>query len=497
VTVRLNAAAADPLGVAADVLAVPVFKGGIEGPGAAPALQAAGLETLPRTPAFRGDIGQTLLIGAPGLAAGALLFVGLGRMDETDSERLRRAAACAVRAVPQAQTIVTTLAEVHPTGASIGAVGEGLLLGAYDDSRFRTAAGSGHGPAALAEATVLVPSSRLRDAAAALQRAERYARATCVARDLVNLPPDRKQPHALAARIEEAVGAVCQVRVHDAAVLRRAGYGGLLAVGGGSASPPCLVELRYRPRNPLGHVALVGKGITFDSGGLSLKRPDEMAEMKSDMAGAAAVVGACSALADLDVRLEVTALLPLAENLPSGAAQRPGDVYTAYGGTTVEVLDTDAEGRLVLADALAAASERGVDAVIDLATLTGAAIGAVGRYAAALFGTDPDLVDALDRAAGIAGEPVTRLPLWADLERFLASDVADVRNIADTPRTDPGGGAITAALFLRRFVGETPWAHLDIAGPAFLPPALADHYLPAGGTGFGVRTLLAWLERRG
>jgi leucyl aminopeptidase len=491
---KITAQVGDPRAVPADLLAVPMFKGGIEGPGTATLLGALGLDDVPITPSFRGDTGQHLLLAAPGMTAGGVLLVGLGRMDETDPERLRRAAAVAARAARGVRTLATTLAAVHPTSASVEAIAEGLALGAYEDRRFRS---PDRGEASrLREAIVLVPSSRLAEARLAVQRAQIYTKATCDARDLVNLPPAHKRPGDLADAIGALAAGACEVDVLDEHALAERGFGGVLAVGRGSEAPPRLVELRYRPSNPLGHVVLVGKGITFDTGGLSIKTRPQMEDMKSDMAGAAVVAAVCAAVPDLEVRLQVTGLLPLAENMPSGDAQRPDDVITMHGGTTVEVADTDAEGRLVLGDALHYGASLEPDAMVDLATLTGSAIRALGYYAAALFGTDQSLVEALGGAARVAGEDVWPMPLWPDLERYLGSAVADVRNVGDGPLGDPGGGAITAALFLRRFVGDVPWAHLDIAGPAFLPAELARDYLPAGATGFGVRTLLAWLERR-
>ena len=485
---QLHAATTDPREIDADLVVVPVYKAGIEGPGAGLVLRALDLDTFPVTPSFRGDIGQHLLLAAPGLAAGGVLLVGLGRMDETSSARLRRAAGVAARAAAGARHIATTLAEVHPSPEAVQAVAEGFALGGHKDRRFR----SKPGEPGMEELTVLVPSSHLAVAEQALRRAELAVRATITARDLVNLPPDRKRPPEFARMVEELLQGRCDVTVRDEHDLEAEGFGGILAVGRGSSAPPRLVELRHRPAQPLGHVVLVGKGITFDSGGLSLKRGGGMNSMKSDMAGAAAVVGVFEALADLDVPLEVTGLLACAENMPGGDAQRPGDVLRAYGGTTVEVLDTDAEGRLVLADALAYAASMKPDAIVDLATLTGSIVSALGQYAAGLMSNDDGLRDALCVAAEMAGEPLWPMPLWGELERFLDSPVADVNNTAD----GPGGGSVTAALFLRRFVGEVPWAHLDIAGPAFLPSHLAEGHLPAGATGYGVRTLLAWLEHR-
>jgi leucyl aminopeptidase len=250
------------------------------------------------------------------------------------------------------------------------------------------------------------------------------------------------------------------------------------------------VELRYRPAQATGEVVLVGKGITFDSGGLSLKPADSMKTMKTDMSGAAAVVGTMSALADLDVKVAVTGYLAAAENMPSGRATRPGDVLTMKNGTTVEVLNTDAEGRLVMADALALGAAAKPDAIVDVATLTGACVVALGTRYTGLMGNDEALATELLDAADDAGEPTWRLPLPPEYHKELESDVADLKNVGDRY-----GGALTAGLFLQEFVDGRPWAHLDIAGPA--RAEADDGYLVKGSTGVAVRTLLSWLERRG
>ncbi|HYN66232.1 MAG TPA: M17 family metallopeptidase, partial [Ornithinibacter sp.] len=286
-----------------------------------------------------------------------------------------------------------------------------------------------------------------------------------------------------------------EMRTRDHRALAREGFGGLIGVGQGSARPPRLVELTYRPdhrrSSALPHVVLVGKGITFDTGGISIKPPAAMTAMKTDMAGAGAVLAVLGALRALDVQVRVTGLLALAENMPSGGAQRPGDVLTQYGGTTVEVLNTDAEGRLVLADALAyAVSRLRPDTVVDLATLTGAVGIALGRRDAGLFATDERLAARLVAAAAASGERVWRLPLVEDYRPALDSSVADLANIAVRPA--PGAGAVLAGLFLREFVGQVPWAHLDIAGTG--RSEVDDHEISRGGTGFGVRLLLSWLE---
>ncbi len=481
---------ADLREVTADLLVVGVFKGGIEGPGAQQALDALGLDRFPVTPDFRGDIGQSLLLAAPGTSAGGVLLVGLGRMDEADPTRLRRAAGEAARAGSGAVRIATTLALLGASPPAVEAVAEGFLLGAPAGRPLARKADSE--AAKTEEIIILVPSGTLAAARDAAAHAAITSRAAVAARELVNLPPDRKRPPDLARALAQLGGRACEVRVRDERELAAEGFGGLLGVGRGSSAPPRLVELTYTPPDPLGSVVLAGKGITFDTGGLNLKRGDSITAMKSDMAGAAAIAAVCGVLGDLDVRLRVTGLCPLAENMPGADAQRPDDVLVAHGGTSVEIRDTDAEGRLVLADALSYGASLGPDAMVDLATLTGSAVSAVGPYAGAIMSTDDDLREALCGAAAVAGEDLWPLPLWPALERFLDSPIADVNNTGD----DHGAGSVMGGLFLRRFTRGLPWAHLDIAGPAFLAPELASGELPAGGTGFGVRTLLAWLERR-
>jgi leucyl aminopeptidase len=322
------------------------------------------------------------------------------------------------------------------------------------------------------------------------------ADAVCLARDLTNTPSMQKSPRWFADRMVRAAAGRTGVtaRVHDPVALREGGFGGLLAVGAGSARPPCLLELSWRPRGAGTHVVLVGKGITFDSGGISIKRPDGMKLMRKDMAGAAAVCATVLAAADLGIPVRVTALAPLAENMISGSATRPGDVVRHYGGITSEVQNTDAEGRLVLADALAYAARRlRPDAMVDLATLTGAARMALGNRTAALFTVDDELAGSLTEAGSGADEPMWRLPLVQDYVGMLASDVADLNNAPD----GGGAGAITAALFLREFTGDARdrWAHIDMSAPSW--SERTDGPLVKGATGWGVRMLLRWLAARG
>jgi leucyl aminopeptidase len=310
-------------------------------------------------------------------------------------------------------------------------------------------------------------------------------------RDLVNTPAGHLHPKDLAdAAVRLATKSGLEVEVLDERALRRRGYGGILGVGQGSANPPRLVRIAYRPARPTAHLALVGKGITFDTGGLSIKPPLGMEWMKSDMGGAAAVIAATVAIAQLRVPLSVTTYAPLAENMPSGSATRPSDVLTMYGGRTVEVLNTDAEGRLVLADALVRAAEDEPDVVVDLATLTGAQLVALGTRVAGVMGNDDTTRDLFHRAASDAGEATWPMPLPEELRKGLDSQVADLTN------HDPGrmGGMLVGGLFLREFVADDlPWVHVDLAGPAFNKED-AYGYTPRGGTGYGVRTLVTLAE---
>jgi leucyl aminopeptidase len=283
------------------------------------------------------------------------------------------------------------------------------------------------------------------------------------------------------------LGSNITIDVLDETALSEGGYGGLMAVGGGSSRPPRLVRLSYSPKGAKFHLALVGKGITFDTGGLNLKPAEGMYAMKCDMAGAATVLGAVHAIAQLGLKIKVTAYGALAENMPSGSAYRPSDVLTMYGGKTVENGNSDAEGRLVMADALARANEDHPDLVVDVATLTGACVVALGNRTAGLMATDDATADLVLDAAEAAGEDIWQLPIPEEVRDKLDSKVADLRSTAG----DRWAGALVAAAFLREFVADgTPWAHLDIAGPAFLD-GKPYGYVAQGGTGAGVRTLIA------
>ncbi|WP_052667441.1 leucyl aminopeptidase [Nitriliruptor alkaliphilus] len=483
---EVTVAAGDLLDLDVDALVVPVFRGGIEGPGTDAVLGALGIDDVPRDASFRGKVGELLHLAAPGIAAGQVTLVGLGRLDALTEETVRRAAGSAARALaPRCQTIATSLSLVSVGPGGVRAAAEGALLGAYryDEAR------STREPQALRTITLLATSAELDAGRRAVHLATVHARAQYVARDLVTCPPDRMGPVEFAEVARAIVPADVEVEVWDEDRLAEERCGGILAVGRGSARPPRLVRLRWSPPDPLARIALVGKGITFDTGGISLKRPSNIMDaMKSDMGGAAAILAVFTALSELRVPIEVTGELCIAENMPSGDAQRPSDVITIRGGTTVEVMNTDAEGRLVLADGLVLAAEDDVDAIVDVATLTGAAIRALGPRATAVFANDDDLLRQLLAAGESAGEAMWHLPLWEDLRDNLDSDVADLENLG---RGDEAG-ATMAGLFLREFVDGTPWVHLDIAGPSWQEE---DRYhQPKHGTGVPVRTLLRWLE---
>jgi leucyl aminopeptidase len=475
-----------------DLLAVPVFAGLDLGPGAAEAVAALGvpLEPLAAAGGFAGKAGEALALPTLGrLRAAVLLLVGLGDRGKIDADALRRAAGTLVRRAGGAGSAATTLARALPDApaAAVRAVAEGALLAAYRFDKYK-AAENGARLAVLAVAAG--EGAGADELAAALAAGRIRAAATNLARDLVNEPANAMHPADLAAAAARVLADKgVSVTVKDEAALAGEGFGGIVGVGQGADHPPRLVELCYEPEDASGRVVLAGKGITFDSGGLSLKPPDSMKTMKTDMAGAAAVLAVMSALGDLGIRLAVTGYLATAENMPSGHAIRPGDVLTMKNGRTVEVLNTDAEGRLVLADALALGAAAAPDAIVDVATLTGACQVALGLRYAGLMANDDALAAELLDAAADAGERTWRLPLPPEYHHEIESDLADLKNVGDR-----WGGALIAGLFLEEFVDGRPWAHLDIAGPA--RNESEDGYLAKGPTGAAVRTLLSWLERR-
>jgi leucyl aminopeptidase len=397
-------------------------------------------------------------------------------VETASAAALREAAAKLARGLPPGRTV---LARPGLFGDRLAAFVEGLVLGGY-----RYSLATSPPPAARTVELAEV------DDADALERGRRAAAATAWARDLTNTPSASKTPAWLGKQAEKVLGPLgVDVAVHDTDWLAEHGFGGVLAVGGASVSPPRLISASWRPRGavPGVHAVLIGKGITFDTGGLNIKPGDGMKTMKTDMGGGAAVLAALRLIAASKLPVRVTALVPAAENSFGAASYRPGDVVRHYGGRTSEILNTDAEGRIVLADALAYAVARLRPSVlIDAATLTGAMKVALGMRTAGFFSTSDALADQLVAAGAATGEPVWRMPLLPEYERQLHSDVADANNAPGNP------GAITAALFLQHFTGGLPWAHLDIAGPA---RSLKDDGLfTKGATGFGARLLAGWVK---
>ncbi|MDA8436119.1 MAG: leucyl aminopeptidase [Actinomycetales bacterium] len=494
----LSLSSADAATQSTDALVVAIApaggrKKGVVLVGPAAALKAAPRRRLEESLAALGAtaaVGDTVRVPGAGIAAAPVVVaVGLGDGPWTD-ETLRRAAGTAVRSL--AGTRRALLALPHESAGAVEAVAQGALLGGYEFRTYRVDSTSST-KAPVDRVTVLVADAKDAAAVAAVNRARAVAGAVNLARDLVNTPSADLVPADFAVAAQEAVaGLPVEVEVLDETELAAGGYGGILGVGRGSAHPPRLVRLSYRPEGATSHVAFVGKGITFDTGGISIKPSANLHEMKSDMGGAAAALGAITAAARLGLGVGVTSYLCLAENMPSGSAQKPGDVLSTYGGKTVEVLDTDAEGRLVLADGLVRAQEDKPDVLIDIATLTGAAVIALGSRTFGIMSNDDALRDRIHDAATRAGEPSWPMPQPEELRTRLDSHVADIANIPLVGRRE--GGMLSASIFLREFVGKGQrWAHLDIAGPAYNSHH-AWAYTPRGGTGAAVRTLLQVAE---
>ena len=478
-------------------------------PGAEDVTAALGrrLRPLLATLGVAGKPGEVTRVPAGAeVSTGLLVLVGLGA--EVTPDAVRRAAGAAARAVPNATSVALALPADSPE--LVRAATEGYLLGGYAFSAYRKPADS-TGPG---DVVVLSPAARRKEVVAAFEEAQVVAAAVSRTRDWVNTPPGDLTPPAFADLVQAAVAdhnaehdgdrkadrngdqpegadvsGTVAVRVYGVPELTELGCGGILAVGCGSAAPPRLVELAYAPPSPVAHVALVGKGITFDSGGLTLKPSGSMSSMKSDMAGAAAVVNATLAIARLGLPVRVSTFVPMAENMVSGGAMRPGDVLTIRGGTTVEVSNTDAEGRLILADALVRATEVSPDVIVDVATLTGHMVTALGDKITGVMGST-EVVEAVLAAARTAGEESWPMPIPDDMaERIKTSKIADLAQ-HDWVRW---GGGLFAAAFLREFTGGLPWAHLDIAGPSFNSGGASGH-ITSGGTGVAVATVVDYVQ---
>jgi len=481
-----------PHQTACDLLALPVPQPGTLGAAAAQVDRAAGgrLADLARTEGLTGKPGSAAMLFAPEAPFRRVLLVGIGT--EPTPEHLRRYAATAVRRgreVRASRMALATGTDHAGSAEEVRAVVEGAGLGAYRFDRYRSAAEN----AAVQEVAVLAAGGGREALNAACALGEAAVRATCLARDLVNEPGNVMTPAGLADAAGEAADrGGLRYRVIEIEEARSMGMGLFAAVAAASEQPAKVIILEYEPAaggaTGARTVALVGKGVTFDSGGLDIKSQSGMATMKGDMGGAAAVVGAMSALRDYHVPVRVLGIAAATENMISGRAMRPGDILRSLAGKTVEITNTDAEGRLVLADALTYAVRNGATELIDLATLTGSCVIALGDHTAGLMGNNQPLMDRLLGAAALAGEQLWQLPMYDEFLEAMRGEISDLKNSASRQ-----GGAERAASFLREFTDGTPWAHLDIAGPAFCEERGAPSYIPMGGTGYGVRTLLRYL----
>ncbi|MCZ6776524.1 MAG: leucyl aminopeptidase [Ignavibacteria bacterium] len=450
---------------------------------------------------FRGKEQETLLLYPKGILAKRLLLVGLGKSEKLNLEKLRRASATCAKTAQASKAKSVGL--VEPDAAvlakarvdlgenqweSVGkALGEGAALGVYKFDKYLT---STENKNTLKQ--VIIASNdvkRSKQVSKGLKQAQVVCEATYFARDLENAPANEIYPASLARRvIASARRNKFRVRVFDKKKIKQLGMGGLLAVSQGSVNPPRFIIMEHnagKMRMPT--VVLVGKGVTFDSGGISIKPAGGMGEMKMDMSGAAAVIGTMQAAAQLKLPVHLVGLVPGTENLLGGAAMKPGDVLTHYNGKTSEVDNTDAEGRIILADALSYATRYKPELVIDLATLTGACVVALGHYATGMMGNDQDVMDQLKVSGERTYERVWQLPMYEEYEKLIKSSIADVKNVGGR-----WAGAITAAMFLKKFIGDYKWIHLDIAGTAILDESL--DYIPKGGSGVGVRLLIDFLK---
>ena len=491
-SISFTVASSPPGRTRADVLAVGVFADRVLGPGAEAVDAGCGgtLTSFMERAGFDGSRGQALFVPID-LAAKTALLVGLGSAADLTVDDLRIAGALISQKAGSSIRVATTLADAAPEGvdraAAAQALAEGFLLGGYEFLTYRSKM-----PSKRKLAHVVVLGGGGAAAKRGLERAGVIADAVMWARDMVNTPARELSPDQFAKAAQLRLrGRSVKVEILDVAEMRRLRLGGVLGVGQGSKQPPRFVKMTYSPRGSRGTLALVGKGVVFDSGGLSIKTGSGMETMKTDMAGAAAVIGAMSALAELGVTTKVVAFTPMVENMPSGDAIRPGDVLTFRNGKTAEVLNTDAEGRLILADALSLAAEAKPDGIVDLATLTGACVVALGEKIAGLMANNEAFGDEVEAASKRAGEQMWPLPLPKQYRKQIDSEIADMKNIG----TGGYGGALTAGLFLQEFVNDVPWVHLDIAGPA--RASADDGYARRGGTGFGVRTLLELAHEHG
>ncbi|MEN3307925.1 MAG: leucyl aminopeptidase [Micromonosporaceae bacterium] len=497
----------DPAELVVDAIIIGVYSQPADAP--ARLLLASGAESI--AAAFDGRLVETLVLlgasGAPGevtklAALGTVtprLVVAVGLGGEPvgalpPAETLRRAAGAAVRAIAgttRAALALPVAEDPAEEAAALRALAEGALLGGYQFVGYKTRRGTFRREP-VREVVLHIPDAAAKWAKAETRRAAVVGRAVAQARDWVNTPPNELRPPAFADAVAAAAApAGLAVQVLDEKQLRRQGYGGIVAVGQGSEAPPRLVRLAYRPAGARKHVALIGKGITFDTGGVSIKPAQGMWEMKSDMAGAAAVAATLIAIARLKPKVAVTGYLPIAENMLSGSAYRPGDVVTMYNGKKVEVLNTDAEGRMVLGDAMARACEDDPDYLLETSTLTGGQVVALGKRVAGVMGTE-ELCERVRQLGDTVGEPAWPMPMPDDVRKGMDSEVADISQV--NAGMDRAGHMLQGGIFLSEFVTDgVVWAHLDIAGPSY-HPGEPTGYWSKGGTGVPVRTMLALVD---
>ncbi|MBI5699970.1 leucyl aminopeptidase [Candidatus Saganbacteria bacterium] len=432
---------------------------------------------------FKGKLGQVEVVGQK-------IVVGLGKREKFDLEAVRTASSAAIKKAREIKAATVSTVIFRGRGLSLcdaaKAIVEGAVLGVY---RFAGYAKEKEEPDFAISRLVLVVNDKkdLKSAEKGAELGRIIAEAENHARDLVNEPSNKLTPTAF-AKLAERIAKINDLKFTSLDP-KAEGLGALLSVAKGSDEPPRLVMLEYRgdPKSKE-KIALIGKGITFDSGGISLKPSKKMYEMKCDMAGAAAVLGVMSLLNDLRPKKNVIGVIPLTENMPSGHATKPGDVVTSLSGLTVEIINTDAEGRLILADAVTYAKNLGATKLVDIATLTGGCIVALGDDATGVIGNNQKLIDQIVETGNACGQKMWQLPLYDEFKQSLKSKLADIKNSSETGKAQPS----TGAAFIAKFVGDTPWAHLDIAGTAFLDK---EHgYLPEGATGVPVRTLIEWLN---
>ena len=484
-TLAFDVTRSSPKGV--DAFAVPVFTDG-------PVPRSLGLSrSALAAVGFDGSAAQIFQV--PSAAGAVVVAVGMGARADLTIHGVRNAAAALARAVARHEWVATTLADVETKdgeGRALGqAIAEGITMASYRFAKHRSEASNN--PDAknpkLAKITLVCSAERAASVDKGAQRGAVIGDAVCFARDLANTSPGHLNATDMAdVALQVASKGKLGIQIFDNDTMREMGMGGMIGVNKGSVEPARMIKLTYQPRQAQGTVALVGKGVMYDSGGISLKPSDAShASMKMDMSGAAAVLAAMSVLHITKPRVAVIAYLMCTDNMPSGSALKMGEVMTIRNGKTVEIHNTDAEGRLVLADGLSLAVEENVDAIVDIATLTGACMGALGLKYAGLLSNNDDWAAQVNTAASKADERIWRLPLVPEYRKLLDSEVADMKNIGG-----PYGGAITAGLFLQEFVGGKPWAHIDMAGPMRVDGD--DGWLSKGATAYGVRTFVELLD---